>query len=320
MKPFFSVIIPTYNRAATINRALQSLVDQTFSDFEVILVNDASSDNTLEIVKKFEAKLNIRIFNNSTNLERCISRNIGIENSLGQYICFLDSDDYHLPEHLSTFDQEIRNLHKPVAFLFTKAWNETSNGIRSERFCPDLSGQNIFEYLLRYTVNPQRWCVHRDILSVIKFDREIVVAEDLDTSLRIAAAGYHFIEIPERTTVYVANPDSFTHGDPEKWEKELICFRKIFKRKSLHGVLPRKEKNRLLSMSHFHLSIKCFSNKKIVKGYLHGFKSFFLYPKGYNLQTNKILFANLVYNIPILGFIIKQIIRFGKQNHHRNTG
>ena len=100
MKTEFSIILPTYNRAHRINRAIESILEQRYSDWELIIVDDASTDNTEEVIQPYLSDLRIRYLKNETNQERCVSRNIGIYTAKGDYICFLDSDDYHLPHHL----------------------------------------------------------------------------------------------------------------------------------------------------------------------------------------------------------------------------
>ncbi len=304
--PFFSIIIPVYNRENRLSKALDSLKNQTFKDFETIIIDDASTDNSFEIADEFELDNKI-VIRNTTNKERCTSRNIGIDAAKGKYICFLDSDDYHLPEHLEKTYNFIKEKEEPVAFFFTNAWDESEDGIRSERHCPDFEKYNPYTYFLRYTANPQRWAMHRDIFNDIKFDPEITIAEDLDTSLRIVNAGYKVFQIKNRTTVYVAAKDSFTHGTSDKWEKYLFYYNKIFKREELKNKLKASEKRRLISMCHFNLAVKAIDLSLRKHFYRHALKSFVLCPRGYNKKTNKILFVNSLYFCPIIGKIAKKI-------------
>jgi len=310
---FFSIIIPTFNREHLIARSITSVLNQTYHDWECIIIDDASTDNTKEIVKQFQDP-RIRYFKNKVNVERCVSRNIGIEHAKGKYICFLDSDDYHLPEHLETFYETIqlqqitcREKYEPVAFFFTNAWNESEDGQRSERVCPDFSITDPYSYFLRYTVNPQRWCVHRDVFKEVQFDPNVTICEDMDASLRITAAGYPIIQIPKRTTIYVAARDSFTHGDSAKSEKELFYLKRIFNKIELKKHLQKKEINRLLSMCHFHLAQKANLNKDNWNAFKHSILSFILFPKGYNGKTNKIVFVTILYNLPLIGSFIKYV-------------
>jgi hypothetical protein len=159
-------------------------------------------------------------------------------------------------------------------------------------------------------VNPQRWCVHRDILLEQPFDPNVTICEDMDTSLRIAAAGIPIHQIDQRTTVYVAASDSFTHGDNKKWEKELFYLKRIFGKPILKKHLPVNEKRRLLSMCYFHLANQMTSSKS--QRIMFVFKSFLLFPAGYNGRTNKILCVILLYNLPILGALFQKSSSFVK--------
>jgi glycosyltransferase involved in cell wall biosynthesis len=92
--PFFSIIICTFNRASLLKRALRSLKKQSFQDFEVILVDDGSTDATKNVVKKYK---NVKyFFIKKSGLVK--SRNFGVSKSTGKYITFLDSDDEYLPK------------------------------------------------------------------------------------------------------------------------------------------------------------------------------------------------------------------------------
>lgn len=96
--PFFSIIIPTYNRADTIGRSIDSILGQTYIDWELIIIDDGSTDDTYKVVGAYD---DIRIrYVRQENQERSAARNHGIRVSQGNWICFLDSDDVYLYEHL----------------------------------------------------------------------------------------------------------------------------------------------------------------------------------------------------------------------------
>lgn len=107
--PLVSVIIPTYNRANLIGRAIQSVLDQTYRNIEVIVVDDASNDNTEEIVTKFRNK-DIIYIRQDHNKGGGAARNAGIIASSGQYIAFLDDDDEWLNDKLEKQVQTIKTL------------------------------------------------------------------------------------------------------------------------------------------------------------------------------------------------------------------
>src|SRR5688572_27202891 len=101
--PLFSVIIPLFNKAAHIENTLKSVLDQTFEEYEIIIVNDVSTDNGLEIVKNIR---NSRIhIISQQNQGVSAARNKGIEHSKGKLIAFLDADDYWFPNHLEALSE-----------------------------------------------------------------------------------------------------------------------------------------------------------------------------------------------------------------------
>lgn len=306
MKPFFSVIIPVYNRIGRIDRAVQSITGQTFAAWELIIVDDCSTDGTWEHISGYSDP-RIRVFRNDVNMERCATRNRGVDLAVGQYICFLDSDDHHLPIHLETLYDRISRESFPKAFFFTNAWNEDEAGNRTERCCPDLKGLDLYSYFLRYTVNPQRWAVHHEVSRAHRFDPSVNICEDMDTSLRMVAAGVPVHQVAERTTCYVAANDSFTHGSPDKWERELANLQRIFARPELKGRLPKVETDRLLSMCHYHLSVRAFKRSDRRDYFRHALRSFRLFPEGYNRRTNWPLLVMALHMTPVMGVCIRTL-------------
>jgi len=304
--PYFSVIIPLYNREKVLSQTLDSLKRQTFHDFEVIIVDDASTDNSLELALRYDMP-NKKILKNEVNSERCVSRNRGIEAAEGKYICFLDSDDVFLSDHLQTFYDTILRSEQPKAMLFTNSYLKLPEGETKKKLVPELGRQNVFAYLLKYTPNPARVCIEKSILDELKFDVNIPGLEDLDLWLHIAAK-YPIIHIPEYTNVYCLYEDSYTLGDVKRHEKELSFFRYIFKKPTLRKLLPAASKNRLLSMCHYHLAVNANKNGQRMKMYAHTFRSFFLYPGGYNHRTNKPLFVMCLYNFPVLGKLLQKVM------------
>lgn len=95
-----SVIMPCYNSAEYIGDSIDSVIAQTYENWELIIIDDCSTDNSLEIIEKYK-DTRIRILRNSENSGAAVSRNNGIDTAQGRYIAFLDSDDLWLPEKLS---------------------------------------------------------------------------------------------------------------------------------------------------------------------------------------------------------------------------
>jgi glycosyltransferase involved in cell wall biosynthesis len=105
----FTVVIPIYNKAHTIQRTLKSVINQTFTHFEIIIIDDGSTDNSLEKINKFTHDTRIKIINQE-NQGVSVARNLGVENAKYEYIAFLDGDDKWELKYLETIDKAIK-LH-----------------------------------------------------------------------------------------------------------------------------------------------------------------------------------------------------------------
>jgi glycosyltransferase involved in cell wall biosynthesis len=102
--PFFSIITPVYNRADLVGETIDSVLAQDFTDFELILIDDGSSDNSVQILEEYAKKdQRIKCILLPQNFGRCLARNEGLKNARGKWICHLDSDDTFYSNHLSHF-------------------------------------------------------------------------------------------------------------------------------------------------------------------------------------------------------------------------
>ncbi len=308
---FFSVIIPSRNRGGLLLRAVNSVLQQTFEEFEIIVIDDASNDNSKSLINGIGDE-RIQYYVNETNLERCVSRNIGIDKAQGRFICFLDSDDSFLPDHLQTLYDGISLNSNKEALYFTNSYNLNADGSIEERLCPDINNSsNVLDYILRYTFNPSRVAVEAGIMKYFKFDPEIPGLEDFDIWLRIALK-HPILQIKKRTVMYNLHSESYTIGDAMRYEKELKYFRYIFNKPELASRLNKSLCNRLLSMCYYHLSVKSYQLNHRVETLANSIRSFILYPKGYNGNTNKTLLVLSLYSLPILGDLIKLVNKFIK--------
>ncbi len=120
MTPRFSIIVPLYNKAPYVRKVLESIVNQTFQDYEVIIVNDGSTDNSLDVVKELFERFKILDFRfkilNQENAGVAAARNNGVAKSKGEYLCFLDADDWWEKEYLEEMDRLIKEY--PDAGLY----------------------------------------------------------------------------------------------------------------------------------------------------------------------------------------------------------
>lgn len=183
-----SVIIPTYNRAGFVVEAIQSVLAQTISDFELIIVDDGSTDSTREVLSDFISKRTIRYIRQN-NQGEAAARNTGIDEARGRYIAFLDSDDLFCPEHLG---QHIEYLEQhPEAGLVQSSFSKfdplgNNLGVRDTTW---FSGWIYPQILLQWNslIAIDTVVVPRRVLEEIGlFDESLHQATDLDLWRRIA--------------------------------------------------------------------------------------------------------------------------------------
>jgi len=186
--PTVSVIIPTFNRAHLIGKAIKSVLNQTYRDFEVIVVDDGSKDNTKEIIRSFTDK-RIKYFKKyKENRGISVARNIGIKMARGKYIALLDSDDEWLPEKLGKQVQLLQNKSSEVGVVCSWSYTIDEKGNYISKRCLPKKGGYIYEDLLSTnpisvpTVLIRKECFNR----VGLFDDLLNAQEDWDMWVRIA--------------------------------------------------------------------------------------------------------------------------------------
>lgn len=125
---FISIVIPTYNRGKFISRAIDSIINQNYKNLEIVIVDDGSTDDTENVIKKYQiGEKRIKYIKNTVNRGVNYSRNCGIKASTGEWIAFLDSDDEYLPSSLLTICNILKsNNHIDVAGFMNLVSNPNS--------------------------------------------------------------------------------------------------------------------------------------------------------------------------------------------------
>jgi len=204
MTPKVSIIIPTYNREKFLTRALNSILIQTFKNFELIVIDDASTDNTEKVLKNFQKKdKRIKYFRNSQNKGPSESRNIGIRMAKGKYIAFLDSDDEWLPQKL---EKQLKFIENKNAKVVT-CWAYVNDKIRKKKYlCKVPYYKNPIPKILKENYilsSPSSVILERKVIDKVGFfDSLIRYAEDWDYWIRIIKAGYNFFVVKEPLLKY----------------------------------------------------------------------------------------------------------------------
>lgn len=226
--PLFSVIIPTYNRADKLRRALDSLVAQTFNDFEVIVCDDGSSDGTADMVATFSGTLNVRYLWEENFGGPARPRNCGIAASRGHWICFLDADDWWYPEKL---ERIVPGLEK-ADLIFHDCDVVTPHGMRRFVRKSRMPRMPAFvDFMTRgCRIITSSVCVRKDILDEVgsfSEDRRLIAIEDTDLWIRIALMTEKFVYLPERLGAYWEDGDNIS-GFSEKFIERVTVLHDKF--------------------------------------------------------------------------------------------
>jgi glycosyltransferase involved in cell wall biosynthesis len=190
--PLFSIVIPTYNRANLIGKTLDTVFAQTFRGFEVIVVDNCSTDDTEALLAPLVAAGKIRYIRHDRNYERARSRNTGLENARGEYVTFLDSDDLMYPNNLADAAAYIER---------TRVAGKDARFFHNLYELVDASGRVLHRYHHRQRADPY-WAImegnylscigvflHRDLYSRFRFDTDpaLTGSEDWEYWVRVCA-------------------------------------------------------------------------------------------------------------------------------------
>ena len=183
--PEVSVIIPTFNRSVRVVRAVQSVLDQSLKDIEIIVVDDGSTDDTEDRLVPYGAL--IKYIRQPANRGVSAARNKGIENSSGTWVAFLDSDDYWLKGKLHVQMEFLYQNLDAVACQTEEIWIRRGRRVNPRKMHKKPSGE-IFQRSLRLClVSPSSIILKRSVFAEVGlFDETLEAAEDYDLWLRIS--------------------------------------------------------------------------------------------------------------------------------------
>jgi glycosyltransferase involved in cell wall biosynthesis len=273
--PYFSIIIPTYNRADLISISISSVLNQTFTDFELIVIDDFSDDNTKDIVHEFTDK-RLTYYKNEKNLERSETRNRGIEFSSGTFVMFLDSDDYFLENHLSEFYTEIQKQNEESGIYFSNKLLKKDEALIESTLPP--INKNKVEYFLLNTIMPCQVCISKKVLETKKFNKDCIIIEDSVLWMQIASE-YNSFQINKFTNVYLVHDSNSVNVKINNAYKLRLDGLKIaFKDKLISNKLSKKIMNNVLSDCYFGIFNYYYFQKNTFKKITTMLEAILLYP------------------------------------------
>lgn len=223
-----SVVIPTFNRAHTIERAIISVLEQSFQNFELIVVDDGSTDNTKFLLAKYPKVKYIYQENKGVSS----ARNTGIENAIGEYIALLDSDDEWLPQKLAN-QVGFMNDHPEFLWMHTEEiWIRSGVRVNQMKKNKKGGGDQFIASLNLCLISPSTVLVHRSLFDRYKFREDFEVCEDFDMWLKLLA---------DYPVGFIAEPQINKYGGHEDQLSIKYFAMDIYRIKSIHWVLNNLE-------------------------------------------------------------------------------
>lgn len=219
-----SVVIPVYNGEKTILRAIDSILKQSYPNFEIIIVNDGSTDNTKSILNTIKDP-RVKVINLDKNIGRSAARNLSINKARGEYIAMLDADDYSYPDRL---EKQIAYMsqHK-VSLCGTWAYLVDTSGNMTEWQQPTTTEE------IRKTILRSNTFIHSSIMakkSIIQefggYDENLHCSEDYDLYLKISSK-YSVGNIPMILCEYIS-PSGIKYSIIEQYYKTKVKWKAIF--------------------------------------------------------------------------------------------
>lgn len=225
--PTVSVIIATYNRAHYICDAIDSVLAQTYKDYEIIVVDDGSTDNTKEMLDKYNGKIR---YTYQANSGVSAARNLGVNLSKGQYLAFLDSDDMWLPEKLEKQMEAIKE--DGVGLVHTSKYMVDSNGNFTGDIRPLYPAKNIYDLINNHNICMSVLAKKDLVIKAGMFDEGISGSEDKDLWIRMAKLS-KITFLKEPLIKYRVHPDNTCNDSEKLYDGHVKTFNKLLKDNSI---------------------------------------------------------------------------------------
>jgi len=187
ISPRVTVLIPVYNREKYVAAAIESILAQSFIDFELLLIDDGSTDGSVGIMRSYTADPRVRLVCNGNNLGEFKTRNRGIDLARGEYIAMLDSDDWAYPCRL---EKQVAFLDRHRDFAVVGAWatemDEKGRSLRRVKILPVLPGELQSRLLFSYCHPHSSIMARTSVLQEYRYREQYVVSADVDLFIRLA--------------------------------------------------------------------------------------------------------------------------------------
>lgn len=269
--PKISVIIPTYNRAHLIERAIKSVLSQTYQNFELVIVDDGSTDNTDDVINKLQQQDDRIIYlKHDKNKGGSATRNTGIKASRGECIAFLDSDDEWLPEKLSCQMEAIIRQNVSIVTCFCDSYDVYGKKIKE--YHQIYSGNPLYEHMFSNIAGTSLILVKKNDLKKVGFFENVPSQQDQILILKLLGIGLNVFTVEKVLVKYFEHNDFRISGITDrKIEGERISY--DFQKKYFRLINKKQQTNLYLNhlnkMFTYHLYL--YGRKKSLIYYLKAF-------------------------------------------------
>lgn len=236
----FSIVIPTYNRAHLIGRTIDSVIAQTYGHWELLIIDDGSTDDTRNVVAPYTSDKRIKyIF--QQNAKESAARNHGMRLAESDFLCLLDSDDIFHANHLQVLLDRIQKENYADGFYHTFSWIQKNDQPPFQRKIIQTTAENGPLAVINNQVLVNNVCFSKAIYSTMKFRENLYINEDKEFFLRVAVKYPVFI-IPEyTTTVYMhgGNTENRYNRASSYYKNRIDCIEDLASNQELMAFLPR---------------------------------------------------------------------------------
>jgi len=313
--PLFSIIIPVYNTEKYLSRCIESVLSQSYTDFEIILINDGSTDNSGEICNAY-AKQNdkVKVYHQN-NAGVSAARNVGLENAQGEWVLFVDSDDWVEANYLETVNRKMQLIY---ADLYIYGHRRLSNKEMDHEFCPAYTVESHVNFVKTQFYRHSCWnYVFRNSIIKkwdIKFPIELKHAEDQAFLLKYISTINNVVLINKILYNYWDHPDSVVnqHVDVSWAMSNILAANDFLKFCKLHNIeesfYEYPVKQLYIDFFTYYTMIEHLNKKNVKQGYRNTYKETLrLYPE---FKKNKFFrLANYSLSLPETLYWRKQQIK-----------
>lgn len=222
----FSIIIPCYNQAHFLEKALDSLLAQTYTNWEAIVVDDGSSDDTKKLTDEYtskEARVNL-ISQSNGGLSN--ARNTGVRSAKGDFLVFLDSDDWIFPNYLA----RVLEAFEVETSVLVTGYEHWKNGLALHKVSRPKQQLTMADFIYGNYAPPVAFAIRKSLIETIGvFDEKLKSAEDWDFWIRVAKSDQRIMNIPDVLAAYRYSDQSMSRDGQRMYEALKTVFFRISK-------------------------------------------------------------------------------------------